>query len=212
MSDYEKVLLLSALSHLVYCKRRYYLAYVEGLEQKNAFVELGTELHEQVHQSTQIRIPNGYSLTNYTVYSKKYGLFGICDMIEFLHNDDGCDVDFLNGRFELVPIEHKIGRVRHSLEYMIQVTGQAMCLEEMFHCHISRGGIYFIEAKERFDFDITDYHRRLVKEALSFVKDYDYQVILPKYQKRCKNCSLFSDCNPKGYHLSQYLNALWEGE
>lgn len=210
--EYQRRLTLQGLSYLVYCKRRYYLAYIENLPQYNLFVELGTQAHEDVHKSQCIKISDGYQMTNYTVFSDVYDLIGICDMVEFLRSDDGVDIDFLNDRFQIVPIEYKLGKKRKSVEYIAQVVGQAMCLEEMFHCKINTACIYFTDSKERWYFEITNYYRNLVVEAVQFVRDYDLSVIPPEYKKRCKNCSLFDVCNPRDFHVSNYVDALWEVE
>lgn len=207
--NYEQRLTIGAISELVYCKRRYYLAYVEKLPQYNLLIELGAELHEDVHESSCKKTYFGYEWTNYTVFSDDYNMWGVCDKIECHASNDGVDIDQFQGRFQLIPVEYKRGKKRAPLDYIIQVVGYAMCLEEMFHCHISTGCLYFPEEKVRYEFEITNYHRQLVQEAIRFVETYDLSVIHPNYQKRCHGCSLYDFCQPRETRLEEYIQGLW---
>lgn len=48
------------------------------------------------------------------VYSEKYHLYGICDVVEFHKNDHGSWIPFLECRCDVVPIEYKHGRIRRT--------------------------------------------------------------------------------------------------
>ena len=77
----QKEITLSSILDCVYCKRRYYLRSVERQEDINAYMELGKEEHEQVDKSS-IKYDSGkYTVTNMTVYSDKYNLYGINQLI-----------------------------------------------------------------------------------------------------------------------------------
>lgn len=200
---------LSSILDLVYCKRRYYLRSVERLDDVNADMVLGKQGHEDVDKYKISYADGTYSITGMPVYSDEYDLYGICDVVEFIQSDDGVDVDFLNDRVEIVPVEYKHGKVRHCNEYIAQVVAQSLCLEEMFKCKINRGSIYFIDADEYFDFEITKSYRQLVYDAIDFFHEYDGCVIKPEYGRKCKGCAMFDTCGPKKHKIQEYMDELW---
>lgn len=200
---------LSSISHLVYCKRRYYLRFMERLDYVNTYMVLGKQEHEDVDKYNISYVNGTYSVTGMSVYSDTYDLYGICDVVEFISSDDGVDIDFLNDRVEIVPIEYKHGKVKHCNAYIAQVVAQALCLEEMFKCTINKGSIYFIDDDEYFDFNITKSYRQLVYDAIDFCHQYDGYVIKPDYGRKCKGCSMFDVCGPKKHKIREYMNELW---
>ena len=200
---------LSSILDLVYCKRRYYLRSVERLDDVNVDMVLGKQGHEDVDKYKISYSDGAYSITGMRVYSDEYDLYGICDVVEFIQSDDGVDVDFLNDRVEIVPVEYKHGKVRHCNEYIAQVVAQALCLEEMFKCTINKGSIYFIDADEYFDFEITKSYRQLVYDAIDFFHGYDGRVVKPEYGRKCKGCAMFDTCGPKKHKIQEYMDELW---
>ena len=206
----EKKITPGSILDCVYCKRRYYLRSIEQREHTNVYMELGKEEHESVDKSSITYNDGKYIVTNMAVYSSKYELYGICDEVIFEESDDGVDVDMLNIRAMIYPVEFKHGKVRHCNEYISQVVAQALCLEEMFHCSIKKGCIYFVDADEYFDFDISEPYRKIVYDAIEFIIKYNGYPIKPQYSRRCKGCALFDVCAPKKLAIENYMKELWE--
>ena len=202
----QKEITLSSILDCVYCKRRYYLRSVERQEDINAYMELGKEEHEQVDKSS-IKYDSGkYTVTNMTVYSDKYNLYGICDEVIFEESLDGAYIDFLGINADIYPVEFKHGKVRHCNEYIAQVVAQTICLEEMYQCSIKKGSIYFVDADEYYDFDISEALRRMVYDAIDYIQNYNGSPIKPIYSKKCRGCAMFDICSPKALSIKIYTH------
>lgn len=80
----EDLLPLSALQHLLFCKRRVGLVHLERIWAENVFTAEGAILHQKVHESSLVetrgntRIARGLS-----VKSLRLGLSGKLDVVEF---------------------------------------------------------------------------------------------------------------------------------
>ena len=103
-ADAERDLVpISALNHYAYCPRRCYLIHAEGEFKENVHTLRGTHEHERVDKlrheaSAGVRVE--YSLS---VWSRKLGLTGKCDAVEF-HPDGG-----------VYPVGYKHGKRKRSL-------------------------------------------------------------------------------------------------
>lgn len=207
---------LSSILDYVYCKRRYYLRYIERQtesEPTNAYMELGRQEHEVIDKSSVACKDGKIVVTNMTVHSEQYNLYGICDVVEFEESGDGYDIPEFNTKATIMPIEFKHGKVRHCNEYIAQVVAQAICLEEKYHCNIKYGCIYFVDAKEYFKFDISESYRKMVTDAIVSINELinHSEIVYPNYRSRkCKQCSMYDVCTPEKISVDKYLAGLWE--
>lgn len=209
MNVYQKPILLSSIADVVFCKRRYYLRQVEQLQDMNMHMELGKQQHELVDVSSFFMDNGIYKMTNVSVFSHQYHLQGICDLVEFIPDNDGVDIDFLNDRVQICPVEYKHGNYKTSNEYIAQVVAQALCLEEMYGCVINHGCVHYVDDNRRFEFFITDTYRKLTLDAIAFVQQYDGQVIAPTYHRKCRGCALYDVCSPRKLQILEYVENLW---
>lgn len=206
----QKEITLSSILDCVYCKRRYYLRNVEHQENINVYIELGKEEHEEVDKSS-IKYDSGkYIVTNMAVYSDKYNMYGICDEVIFEESFDEAYIEFLGINADLYPVEFKHGKVRHCNEYIAQVVAQAICLEEMYQCNIKKGSIYFVDANEYYDFDISEALRGMVYEAIDYIQNYNGLPVKPTYSKKCRGCAMYDVCAPKQQNIQEYIEGLWK--
>jgi len=120
------------------------------------------------------------------LYSERYGLTGKADIVE-LH--DG----------EPIPVEYKKGKRRRFENDDIQLCAQALCLEEMFACEVSRGFIYHAASRRRreviFDWRLrgeTAATIKVVREMLAAG-----HVPAAELKLRCDGCSLRGVCMPE---------------
>ena len=211
MLPYEKSITLSSILDCVYCKRRYYLRDIEQQQNmSNIYLELGKQQHNNVDKCTSGFVGDIFTMTNVSVYSERYHLIGICDMIEFVESYDGIKVTYLDYPVDIVPVEFKHGKTRHCNEYIAQVVAQAICLEEMYDCKIKYGYIYYVDSNERFRVDITNNYRNMVMDVITFINNYDSSLIKPVYSRKCKGCSMFDICSPRETNVSDYVNELWD--
>lgn len=208
----ENFITISSLSEFYYCKRRYYLRELEKQSNENIYMIEGTIQHKEVHTSNIKNLGNFIQVTGMLVSSNKYQIIGKTDLIEFVKNNNGMYVKFLDGNFNILPIEYKHGIVKNNEEYKIQLCGQCLCLEEMFNCKINIGCLYYIDSDERIEIEINNCLRDETISTINEIKNLtkNPKTIMPIYKKHCKKCSLFEICNPNITIINNYINKLWE--
>ena len=59
------------------------------------------------------------------MFSRRLGLTGVCDVVEFMNDDAGIELYGIKGKYKPVPIEYKRG-VPKGDEDIVQVAAQAM--------------------------------------------------------------------------------------
>ena len=133
------------------------------------------------------------------VASKTMGVSGECDIVEFHRCDDGIRLFGHRGLYSVYPIEYKKGKPKNADEDQLQLTAQAMCLEEMFTTTISEGAIYYGEIKRREVVEFTEELRNNVVEIFQEMHQYYERRYTPKVKmgKHCTSCSLKEICMPR---------------
>ena len=81
----------------------------------------------------------------------------------------------------------------------MQLTAQAMCLEEMFSTMISEGALFYGETRRRENITFSQELRDEVKEIFQEMHQYYKRGYTPKVKKSkaCNACSLKEICLPK---------------
>ncbi len=210
---------ISALQHFAFCERQWGLIHLEGLWAENRLTVEGKQLHERADSDeTQVRgdvrIARGQRIR-----SLVHGLVGRADIVEF-HKDtspsaveqNGIELNGLEGRWNPIPIEYKRGRVKFKPIDEIQLCAQALCLEEMLETAIDEGFLFYGKTRRRHPVTFSPTLRQLTTDCIENIR---HATILGKtpsasYQKECDNCSLYDLCMPKAIEQSQsvreYLN------
>ena len=82
---------------------------------------------------------------------------------------------------------------------MLQLCGQAMCLEEMLCCAIQEGALFYGETRRRLSVSFTPELREQVKKSLAEMHVLYKKRHTPKVKpsKSCNACSLKEVCVPK---------------
>lgn len=199
MYDEEDFLQLSGIQHFAFCKRQWALAYIELQWQENVRTFEGRLLHEKAHDP-DIKEKRGDLLVvrAMPVHSRRLGVSGECDVVEFHRTAEGIPLFGREGLYEAVPIEYKRGKPKITDEDALQVTAQALCLEEMLCCEIPFGYIYYgeIRHRQKIEFDLSI--REKVEHMFEEMHKYFEQKYTPngKYRKSCNACSLKDKCLP----------------
>ena len=96
-------------------------------------------------------------------------------------------------------MEYKKGKPKYTEEDILQLTAQAMCLEEMFSTQISEGALFYGETRRRERILITQELRMEVEGMFEEMHQYYQRGYTPKvkYSKVCQSCSLKEICLPK---------------
>lgn len=215
-------LALSGIQHFAFCRRQWALIHVEQEWQENLLTTLGALSHERAHDE-ELRERRGDVLVvrGLRVHSRRLGVAGQCDVVEFRADEQGISLFGEEGLWRVVPVEYKRGHPKDFDADKLQLCAQAICLEEMLGCDIQEGFLYYGSAKRREPVSFDDEMRRKVELACSEMRELYARRHVPKvrYGKKCRSCSLLELCMPKvssseqGKPVDAYIDAmLREGE
>jgi CRISPR-associated exonuclease Cas4 len=179
---------ISSLNHYDYCPKRAWYIFVSGEFIDNPHTVEGVLLHERSDSSE--RTVRGDLIQTRTVYlySQKYGLTGIADVIE----EKGG---------EIYPVEYKKGRRGEWKNDQLQLCAQALCLEEMLKLPqpIPRGFLYYAATGQRKEILFTEALWTYTIGTIEAVRNLLETQTRPdvRYNPRCRGCSLYPLCLPK---------------
>ena len=205
----NELLPISALQHLMFCERQCALIHIEQAWDENRFTAEGRVLHERVHEADNesrgnVRIARGLRLR-----SLRLGLIGMADVVEFHKTENG---------WMPFPVEYKRGKPKTDQCDRVQLCAQAICLEEMLNTIIPAGALFYGTTRRREDAAFDKQLRDLTAETAERLHCLIKGSVTPPaaYEKKCKNCSLFSVCLPEtaGKHKSarEYLDSMLKDE
>lgn len=177
---------LSALEHFAYCPWQARLLQ-DGVWADNHLTVQGTAAHERVDtpgvdSRRGVRVHHSVALAN-----RRLRIYGIADSIE--EHSDG----------SLIPVEHKWGRGAGDLRPLIlQVTAQALCVEEMRGRAVVQGVIYVVSERRREVFLVDDWRAETEAQITALRADLTLSVHTPPTYRAhlCRRCSLLEACQP----------------
>ena len=140
------------------------------------------------------------------------GVSGECDIVEFRKVPDGISLHGHRGLYQVYPVEYKKGSPKAGNADILQLTAQALCLEEMFSAEVKEGAIFYGETRRRENILFTDELKEKVKDCFCqmhqlYDKRYTPKV---KWSKSCNACSLKDICLPKlgkTPNVKEYIHA-----
>lgn len=208
----EEFLQLSGIQHFAFCRRQWALAYIELQWQENVRTVEGRLLHEKAHDAS-LKEKRGELIIARAlpVHSREMGISGECDVVEFHRIENGISLAGREGSYRVVPVEYKRGSPKKSDIDALQLTAQALCLEEMLLCDIPFGYLYYGETRHRERIEFGGKLREKIKALFAEMHKYYKQSYTPKvkWSKSCNACSLKDVCIPKlnkNISVSQYIN------
>lgn len=208
----EDFLQLSGIQHFAFCRRQWALAYIELQWQENVRTVEGRLLHETAHDAS-IKEKRGDLIVvrAMPVHSRELGISGECDVVEFHKSKEGVTLFGREGRYTIVPVEYKRGKPKTTDADELQITAQAICLEEMLCCEIPYGYLYYDEIRRREKIEFTEKLRQKVKDMFLEMHKYYSQGHTPKVKisKSCNACSLKDICLPvlnKNVSVKNYID------
>ncbi len=172
---------------------------LEQAWQDNTDTAMGTLEHANVHHEHIERRGGTAKIYEMYVCSDALRLIGLCDCVEAELDEGSAYIEILGGKYRLFPVEYKHGVQRDELEYNVQLCAQAMCLEEMFHCHIAEGAIFYITSHRRVTVAFDEELRALVRQGVLALQEMRRSMKIPlaDYTAKCRKCSLLEQCAPK---------------
>lgn len=212
MYNEDEFLQLSGIQHFAFCRRQWALIHIEMQWKENLRTVEGQILHENAHNpEMNEKRGNVIVVRAMPVHSRKMGVSGECDVVEFHKSDKGAHINGREGVYMPVPVEYKRGEPKSDNIDILQLAAQALCLEEMFYTDINYGYIYYGETRHRlkvdFDYEIRNEVVRLFEEMhLYYRRGYTPKV---KISKKCNACSLKDLCVPvlnKNKSVAEYID------
>jgi CRISPR-associated exonuclease Cas4 len=176
---------LSALEHVAYCERQAALIQVEATWADSADTVRGDLAHRAVDLPGVRRRRDVTAIRALPVHSRRYGLHGICDLVE------------ITGAVA-VPVEYKVGPYHPGGPADLQLAGQAVCLTETGY-QVPAGYLYSAADRRRHEVSITADLIARTLTAADRMRVLLGQDRMPAAcnDRRCRRCSLRDDCLPE---------------
>lgn len=192
--------MLSGIQHFAFCRRQWVLIHIEQQWQENAHTVEGELFHKRAHDPYQSEKRGDVIISRgLPVFSRTLGISGSCDIVEFCRGSEGTQLRGREGLFQVYPVEYKKGSPKDTEIDVLQLTAQAMCLEEMLSVEITEGAVYYGEIRRRdrvcFTKELKDQTAAMFQEMHRlYDRRYTPKV---KWSKSCNACSLKDICLPK---------------
>jgi CRISPR-associated exonuclease Cas4 len=193
----DDLLPLSALQHLLFCKRQCALIHIEQAWVENLYTAEGRIMHERVDTGGQasrgdVRVEYGVPLR-----SLRLGVTGKADAVEFHRETDAGQTK--RGKWQPFPVEYKRGKPKKDNYDKVQLCAQAICLEEMLDVDIPCGALFYGRTRRRQDVKFDINLRAATENAATELHDLFESGHTPKpvFEKKCDSCSFISLCLPK---------------
>ena len=185
----DDYLMISGIQHFKFCRRQWALIHVEQQWAENEHTVIGELMHKKAHDPYLTEKRKDLLVVRaLPVSSRTMGVSGECDIVEFRKEED-----------------------------ILQLTAQAMCLEEMFSTTVTEGAIFYGETRRREVVAITEELKNEVCQTFEEMHQYYDRRYTPKvkYSKACASCSLKEICLPKlekAGSVKEYLKRALEEE
>lgn len=199
MYDEDEFLQLSGIQHFAFCRRQWALAYIELQWNENVRTVEGHLLHERAHDGSIVEKRGALIVSRaMPVHSRELGISGECDVVEFHKSEEGIPLAGQTGLYTVIPVEYKKGKPKENEIDVLQLTAQAMCLEEMMCCDIPVGYLYYGETRHRVKVDISAALKEKTRKMFLEMHQYYEKRYTPKVKrtKSCNACSLSDICLP----------------
>lgn len=196
----EDYLLLSGIQHFAFCRRQWALIHIEQQWEENVRTFEGRVMHDKAHNPDfREKRKNILTVRAMKVFSRSMGISGECDVVEFHRSETGIALYGHDGLYIVVPIEYKRGTPKQHDADELQLTAQAMCLEEMLATQIEKGFLYYGETRRRVEVIFAQEIREKVRMYFAEMHSYYDRRYTPKVKMNtsCKQCSLYNLCIPQ---------------
>ena len=106
---------LSGIQHFCFCRRQWALIHLEQQWAENRRTVEGQLDHARCHDANQTERRGGLLITRgMQVVSRRLGLSGNCDVVEFRADPEGIPLQNAEGLWKPMPVEYKHGRAKAS--------------------------------------------------------------------------------------------------
>ena len=125
----DDYLMLSGIQHFKFCRRQWALIHIEQQWAENVHTVVGELMHKKAHDPYLVEKRKDLLVArSLPIASRKMGISGECDVVEFHRCEDGIKLHGHRGNYSVYPIEYKKGKPKLTEEDRLQLAAQAMCL------------------------------------------------------------------------------------
>ena len=201
MADNLDLIPVRALNQVTYCRRLYYLEYVESIMPINEHVEDGLFQHRRVDdpdlQHRTRKDGDALHTRSVQISSERLGISGKLDLVEE-KNGAVCPIEYKRGSGP--PGDN--GQVPYWDNDAVQVCAQGLLLEEELGVPVPRGILYYIGSKSRVEVPLDDDLRAKTLQAIQTIRELSERDAPPEplpaeLRHRCFGCSLATVCQPE---------------
>ena len=108
MYSEEDYLMLSGIQHFAFCRRQWAMIHIEQQWAENYRTTAGKLMHKKAHDEGSFeKRGNLLIVRGLRISSRKLGLSGQCDVVEFRQDENGVELFGYEGKWNPVPIEYK---------------------------------------------------------------------------------------------------------
>ncbi len=197
--DENDYLMISGIQHYVFCPRQWALIHIEEQWSENYLTTAGKILHTKAHDGDLIEKRGDLIIfRSLKVRSAKLGITGECDIVEFHKSKNGISIQGYDGTWTPFPVEYKRGKVKADDCDRLQLSAQAVCLEEMLCTKIPSGAIFYGEPRRREVVEFSAELRNTLTDTVKSMHDLYERKTTPKASKgkHCQSCSIKDLCVP----------------
>lgn len=204
------IVILSEINDCMYCKKCWFLQYVECNRIENEYIISGRIEHEDVHTSNVKYNSDGFVITDLQVFSREYELLGRCDTVVFKYDDCGVITRWSDKPVSMYPVEQKHGKTVRNGD-VCQLIGQMLCLQEMFGCDVKFGDIELVGSDKSERQYMDDKNMEMFFDTLNYIKTFNIDDIpMSHYSSKCRGCAMFTICEPENTDLIEYMKFVKE--
>ena len=196
--DEDDYLMLSGIQHFSFCRRQWALIHMEQVWADDARTAAGAVFHDKVDERSKEKRGDVIIMRAVRVSSPSLGLSGRCDVIELHRSPEGVRIDGIDGRFEVVPVEYKVGHRKIGDWDRIQLCAEAIALEESLHTSVRTGCLFYGLERRRETVEIGDDLRQRTRSLAEEMHAVARSGRIPVAEQSpaCKRCSLAESCMP----------------
>jgi|SRR5699024_1081507 len=196
----DDYLMLSGIQHFYFCKRQWGLIHIDQQWAENRYTAEGQQLHQKADDPYVKEKRKDLIVSRaMNVSSKKLGLSGRLDVVEFIKGNIGITIAHKKGLWQPQIVEYKRGKPKKDNRDIVQLVAEVLCLEETIGCVIPVSYLFYHSVNKKIAVEITEELKALVTDFAQEMHFYYETKKVPEaeYFKNCTLCSMYDICMPR---------------